>query len=290
MQHRHRGKIERVARVVVKRADAALAENDVVVAAGHDVFRAHQQLLERVGKPALEQNRLFDRAHLLEQVVVLHVARADLDDVDVVKQRQMLDVHELRHDGQPRLLLGDLQQADPLAVQTLEVIGGGPRLECAAAQQLRARGLDGLGDIDDLLLGFHGARPRDHGEMPAAELRVAHAHDGVVGVELAVAALERVGHALDGIDDIQTFQQRHIDPARIADQTQHGLILAERGMHVNILVPQPVDELISLFLGDVVLQYDNHGFDLQCNKKCGTVNSVPHGNYRFCASQIDLTI
>ena len=64
-----------------------------------------------------------------------------------------------------------------------------------------------------------------------------------------------------------------------ADQTQHGLIFAERGMHVNILVPQPVDELISLFLGDVVLQYDNHGFDLQCNKKCGTVNSVPHGNY-----------
>ena len=206
------------------------------------------------------------------------------------KERQVLDVHQLRHDGKPRLLLGNLQQAQALLVQTLEVIRRGARLERAAAKQLRARGLDGLGDIDDLLLGFHGARPRDHGEMPAAELRVAHAHDGVVGVELAVAALERVGHALDGIDDIQTFQQRHIDPARIADQTQHGLILAERGMHVNILVPQPVDELISLFLGDVVLQYDNHGFDLQCNKKCGTVNSVPHGNYRFCASKIDLTI
>ena len=85
----------------------------------------------------------------------------------------MLDVHQLRHDGQSRLLLGDLQQADALAVQTLEVIWGRARLERAAAQQLRACGLDGLGDIDDLLLRFNGARARDHGEMPAAELCIA---------------------------------------------------------------------------------------------------------------------
>ena len=85
----------------------------------------------------------------------------------------MLNVHQLRHDGQPRLLLGDLKQADALAVQPLEVIRRRARLERAAAQQLRACGLDSLRNVYDLLLRFNGARARDHGEMPAAELCIA---------------------------------------------------------------------------------------------------------------------
>ena len=62
----------------------------LLVAAGHDVFRAHQQLLERVGKAALEQDRAcLDRAQLLQQIEILHVARADLNDVNILEQRQM---------------------------------------------------------------------------------------------------------------------------------------------------------------------------------------------------------
>ena len=104
----------------------------------------------------------------------------------------MLNVHQLRHDGQPRLLLGDLKQADALAVQPLEVIRRRARLERAAAQQLRACGLDSLGDIDDLLLRFNGAWARDHREMPAAEFRIPDRNHGIVRVELAVAAFEGV--------------------------------------------------------------------------------------------------
>ena len=71
-------------------------------------------------------------------------------------------------------------------------------------------------------------------------------------MELAVAAFERIGDTLDGIDDIQALQQRHINPAGISDQPKNGLILAKRGVNVDILIPQPVDKLVSLFFRDIV--------------------------------------
>ena len=46
VQHRHRREVERVARGRLKGADAALAEDDVGVAAGHDVFGAHRAVPE----------------------------------------------------------------------------------------------------------------------------------------------------------------------------------------------------------------------------------------------------
>ena len=83
-------KVERVAGVIVERADAALAEDDLLVAAGHDVLGAHQQLLERVGQAALEQDRLVRSCPArLQQVKVLHIARAHLNHVHVVEQRQI---------------------------------------------------------------------------------------------------------------------------------------------------------------------------------------------------------
>ena len=41
LEHRHSRKVECVSRVVVVGANAALAEDDLLVAAGHDVLRAH---------------------------------------------------------------------------------------------------------------------------------------------------------------------------------------------------------------------------------------------------------
>ena len=259
MQHRYGGEVERVAGVVVERADAALTEDDVLVAAGHDVLRTHQQLLERVGKAALEQDRLFHRPQLLEQVVVLHVARTDLDDVDVVKQRQVLTVHQLRHDGQTRLALGRLEKAQPQLVQPLKIIRRGAGLERAAAQHLRARGLDGLRHGHDLLLRLHGARPCDHGEVSAAELCLPHGDNRVIRVELPVAAFEGVGDGLYAVHDLQTLQQGRVETARVADQAEDGLRPAERRVYAQPLPRQPVRQLALLLLTDTRFQYNNHG-------------------------------
>ena len=53
LQNRHSRNIKRVARERLIRADAALAEDDALVAAGHDVLGAHQKLLDRVREAAL---------------------------------------------------------------------------------------------------------------------------------------------------------------------------------------------------------------------------------------------
>ena len=43
----------------------------------------------RVGQAALEQDGLVRLAKLLQQVEVLHIPRADLDDVHILEQRQI---------------------------------------------------------------------------------------------------------------------------------------------------------------------------------------------------------
>ena len=83
----------------LKGADAALAEDNVLVALGHDVLGAHHKLFQRVGQAAFEQHGLFLAAHGLEQLKVLHVAGTHLDEVHVLEQGQVLGVHDLGDDG-----------------------------------------------------------------------------------------------------------------------------------------------------------------------------------------------
>lgn len=50
--------------------------------------------------------------------------------------------------------------------------------------------------------------------------------DGVLGVELAVGALERLGDALHALDDIHGLEQERVDLGRVAHQADDGLVLA----------------------------------------------------------------
>src|SRR5262249_13137489 len=104
----YRGKIERVARVGFKGADAALAENHVVVAAGKDVFGAEQELFHRRRHTAFEKNGFADFAECAQQVIVLHVARADLVNVHVLAHHfDLRRVHDFA-DGEQAELVGGL--------------------------------------------------------------------------------------------------------------------------------------------------------------------------------------
>ena len=280
LEHGHGREVERVAGVIVERADAALAEDDLLIAAGHDVLGAHEQLLERAGEAALEQDGLAELAELAQEVKVLHVARADLNDVHVFEQGQVLHAHDLRHDGQPGLLPCDLEQLEAGGLQALKVVGRGAGLERAAAQDVRTGGLDGLRDRDDLLLGLDGAGPGDHDEVAAADLHAADIHDGVVRVELAVAALEWLGHALDTVNDAEAADQIHIHAGRVADEAEHGLIFALGNVDGQALTLEPVDELLALCGFHAMFEYDDHDVYLRCiylnfcfcfsKEKCGT--------------------
>ena len=59
------GNIEGVSGVSLESSDSALAEDNIHVAARHDIFGAHQQLLQGVRKSALEKYGLVDMTELL---------------------------------------------------------------------------------------------------------------------------------------------------------------------------------------------------------------------------------
>ena len=86
MEHDHSGQVQGVAHTGLKGADAALAQDNVLVALGHDVLGAHHKFFQRVGKAALEQHGLFLAAHGLEQLKVLHIAGTHLDKVYILEQ------------------------------------------------------------------------------------------------------------------------------------------------------------------------------------------------------------
>src|SRR5215471_14565259 len=83
LNSRDDGQVQSVAREIGKSSYAALAEHHVVVAFGKDVFGGHQELVESSGHASLQQYRFLCAARVLEQRKILHVARANLDDVGV---------------------------------------------------------------------------------------------------------------------------------------------------------------------------------------------------------------
>ena len=131
-----------VLRVIVSKVRMpALAERHLVVAARDDVLGGHEPLLDGGGRAALQQHRLADLPELLQEREVLHVARADLEDVGVLgDHRERLDVHHLGHDLEARLLARQGEQLEALLGEPLELVGAGARLVGAAAEEARAGG------------------------------------------------------------------------------------------------------------------------------------------------------
>ena len=117
-------------------------------------------------------------------------------------------------------------------------------------------------------------------EVAAADLHTADIHDGVVRVELAVAALEWLGHALDTVNDAEAADQIHIHAGRVADEAEHGLIFALGNVDGQALTLEPVDELLALCGFHAMFEYDDHDVYLRCiylnfcfcfsKEKCGT--------------------
>ena len=140
MEERHGREVHRVARVRLERPDAALAQDHVRVAGADDVLGGHQPLLDGRAVAALEHDRPRDPPDRRQQRVVLHVPRADLEDVGVLGDDvDLARLHDLGDDRQagPLARLGEV--AERLDAEPLEAVRTGPRLERAAAEDRRAR-------------------------------------------------------------------------------------------------------------------------------------------------------
>src|ERR1700732_2290666 len=93
---RDRRNVQGVASVSLEGANASLTQNYIVVSTGHDVLGGQQQLFQSRSNAALEENRLLDLAQLAQQIEVLHIARAHLEDVNKRQHdRYLRVVHDL---------------------------------------------------------------------------------------------------------------------------------------------------------------------------------------------------
>ncbi len=153
--------------------------------------------------PRLSRTGRSQRPTAAQQVEVLHVAGADLEQVDRGRHPlDLVDAHHLADHRQPAGAAGLGQQPDALPAQALEGVGRGARLERAAAQHDPAGRGDRLGGGQDLLARLDAARPADHHEVAVADDHPAdldpRAGGGVGPGDLGEGGLGRRGHRRRG--------------------------------------------------------------------------------------------
>ena len=174
----HAAQVERVARRGLERPDAALAKHHARFPARHHVLGGAEPLVR--GRPcaALEEDWPPGLSHRAEQIEVLHVAGADLQDVGLLGDRlHLIDRHHLGDDGKPDVAPGSDEPVERLVAVPLEGVGVRAWLEDTAADRGGPAGSDFACDAQYLLGRFDRARPGDHGAISAAHLEWADFDD-----------------------------------------------------------------------------------------------------------------
>ena len=260
LEHRNGGNIECVAGVLLVGADAALAEDNVFVAARHDVLSAHQEFLHGVCEAALEQDGLAGLTEFFQQLEVLHIACADLETVALVHEDvDVRRIGDLSYDRQTGCFVCLVQQLQTLSLQTLEGVRGRTRLPRTAAENGRAVRLNVLGNVDDLLLALDRARAGHYDQLLAADNNArCNLNDRVVRMELAVCQLERLLH----LDDVLNLRVKHecvlVNSAGVADQTDNDGVLAVDRVCLYVPALDMLGQLLNVLMGRALLHNDDH--------------------------------
>ena len=101
VEYRNGGNIASVAGGGFKRADAALTQHHLRIAMRHNVLRGHQQFLNGGTEAAFQKYGTAAFAQHFQQREVLHVARADLQNVRIPGDKIHIPVaHYFSDDGE----------------------------------------------------------------------------------------------------------------------------------------------------------------------------------------------
>ena len=259
LHSRNRAEVQRITRVCFEGTDTTLAEDNIFIALTHNVFCRHQPLLNRRSQTTLQQNRLIGFAQFLEQLKVLHIARADLNQVNILnKALYHVRRHDFRNNRQTGLCLSCLQKIQALLLQSLEGVRRGTRLESTATHQRCACCLHILSNACNLLLRFHRARTGNNLQLFAAEGYAADINNAVLRMEHAVRTLERLLHAHNLFYAFINTQKIDVERARIADYAEQRGVDAFAGMNLEALAFQLLLNLGFFCYGCVLFEYNNH--------------------------------
>ena len=260
VNHRNRGDIHGVARGGLIGADAALAEDHVVVAAGHDVLAGEQQFLDGGGDAALEQHRLAYLAQFAQQIEVLHIARPHLEAIRVRQHR--LNLRNLHHlaDREQTIFLGRfVHQLQTWNAEALEGVRRAARLEGASAQKARARGFHAGGNGEDLRAVFNGARAGDDRDLVAANFgAVGKLHHSAFRAKCAAGEFVGRGDAMNIEHAREQFKLPQFHVGGGSHASQNGLCRARGAMNIDSNLHHGVDDCIDLLFGGPFLHGYNH--------------------------------
>ena len=196
LDHRDRRHVQREPGQGLKTAYASLAEHHLAIAPGQHVFRRQEPLLVGCGKAPFDHYRHIQFAHGVQQIVVLHITSANLQDVGVFGHGiEVLDGHHFGNDRQAGFLLGCLEQFQPFNTHASKTVRGSAGLECAATEDFGSGGLDRLGGRDHLVFVFHRARPGHNHRLRAANDGLAHLYRSVFWMKLTTGQFVGIGDA-----------------------------------------------------------------------------------------------
>src|SRR5712664_38238 len=248
------GEVERVARKIRERSNAPLAEHDVVIALGEDVLRGHQELVERGGHAALEEYGFLGAAGAFEQREVLHVARADLDDVGVFFDEVERFIVNCFSDDAEAVGGADFRKnLEAVFAEALEAVRRSAGLVSAAAEEAHAGFFEAFGDGEALLFGFDGTGAGNEGDLIAADDDVAggrgDSNDAVF--LLGVAADQFVRFAdRDALDDAgKGFEDAEVDGAPVAGDADGGAQGPRHGVGLQSEAFNALADFADLLLG-----------------------------------------
>ncbi len=219
-----RREVQGVAGIGLKGTDAPLTQNDVWIALAHNILRAHEPLLNGGGQPPFQEDGLFGSAHLFQQVEVLHVTGADLDDVHrLLEHGKLVGTHQLSDDGHAGGVLGVQQQTNALHSFALKRVGRGAGLVGAPPHGAGSGGLYRLGHPHHLALALYRAGTGDHYQFVSADGHAAaHIDYRVVRVVFAVGLFVGFGHTHNPVHPVQLGQVLLIQPAGVPFGAENG--------------------------------------------------------------------
>jgi hypothetical protein len=262
---RNDGEVESVARKIGERSNAALAEHDAVIALGEDVLGGHEEFVERGGHAALEEDGFLGAACAFEERKVLHVARADLDDVGVfLDEVERFIVDRFSDDAETVGRADFRKNLEAIFAEPLKAIRRSARLVGAAAEESRTGFFDALSDSQALLLGFHGARACYESDVLAADDDVSRGRrdpkDAVFFFRIAADKLVRLAYRDAFADPGHGLEDAEVHGAFVAgDADGRSNRAGDRVRFEAEAFDAPAD-FADLFLGGVRLHDDKHGW------------------------------
>src|SRR5882762_7892240 len=246
---RNHGEVEGVARKIGERSNAALAEHDVVIALGEDVLGGHEEFVERGGHAALEENRFFSAARAFEERKVLHVARADLDDVRVfLDQVERFIVNGFGDDPETILGANLRKNLESVFAKALKAVRRSAGLVSAAAEEARAGFFDALGDSDVLAADDDVSRGRRDPK------------DAVFFFRIAADELVRLAYRDAFADTGHGFEDAEVHGAFVAGDADGRSNRAGDRVRFEAEAFDALADFSDLFLGGVRLHDDKHGW------------------------------